>query len=79
MENTAAPAAGNPAAPAADNPAAADNAVAGPSLGLASLPYKDRYQGARDEIPPFEGKPIYNPEAFLHQGGVFVQHLWYPG
>ena len=50
MENTAAP--------------VADNAVAGPSLGLASLPYKDRYQGARDEIPPFEGKPVYNPEAF---------------
>ena len=66
MENIAAPVAVNPAAPAVDNPAAAaaDNTVAGPSSGLASLPYQERYFGARDEIPAFESKNVYTPEAF---------------
>ena len=32
--------------------------------GLQSLPFKDRYQGARDEVPVFEGKTSYSAEAF---------------
>ena len=35
---------------------AADNAGAGPSSGLASLPYKERYFVAQDGIPAYEGK-----------------------
>ena len=55
------------AAAAAEQAAAAattEQVTADPPTGLHSLPFKERYFGARDEIPVFEGKQSYTAEAF---------------
>lgn len=49
---------------AATAAAAATEPVNDPPMGLHSLPYKERYHGARDEVPIFEGKQNYTAEAF---------------